>query len=126
MNSLSNYIIRDLKLKANNWVATVHKIDMDGLIDKRIDVELLIPIEEVPEDKHPQYSSIVLTANISYKSKRLVDVLRNLKKNDKVLVSGKFLKVPDGTIFITSYGVGYSEDFANPQLTFELTDIVKK
>jgi hypothetical protein len=93
---------------------------------KSVDVKFMIPIENDPEDEHPQFSSIILIANVDYKSKKIVDVLKRLSKGSKVLLTGKFSKSASGIIFITSYSTSIGEDLSNPQLTFELTDIVKR
>ena len=125
MHSISNYIIKDLHLKADRWLATVHKITMNEF-PKSVDIEFMIPIQNDPEDKYPEFSAIILTTTVDYKSKKMVDVLKSLKKDDEVFLSGKFIKSATGIISIFSYTVSLGQDFANPQLNFELTDIVKK
>jgi hypothetical protein len=125
MNNISNYIIKDLNLKAEGWFAKVNKITMNEF-PKSVDVEFRIPLQNDPEDENPQFSSLILVANIDYKSKKLVDVLKGLSAGSKVLLTGKFNKVANGSIFITSYSISLGEDFSNPQLTFEVTDLIKK
>lgn len=122
-NALSNYIIKDLSLKADSWIATVHEIKLDEELDN-VEVKLLIKTTEEPDEKYPEFNSIVLIGNANYKSKNLVNALRTIKINDKVMISGRFVKTPTGIIFIMAYGSA-EDDLSNPSLTFELTNIKK-
>jgi hypothetical protein len=121
---ISNLILNKLNAKAKNWHATVYEIKVKELATKYIEVFFMIPLKNDPEEKYPQFESIILKSIVEFDNVKVKKQLKDISPKDEVLISGKFNKNIVDKIQLDYYDIGLSENiFINPQFDFELEDI---
>lgn len=122
---ISQFIVNDLKAKAENWEARVQEINLD---DDVVIIELIIAKGLQFDEKVPQYEAIALRCQVTA-DERLKSLIRPLIKGEDVIVSGNFLTDKDAgdNITFNSYvGAGAKQILSNPVFDFSITDIKSK
>lgn len=119
----SKYLTTTLDAKANNWIAYVSTIDAPT--GSSAVVYLLIPKTWELGDDHAERSSITLLADVS-NNKAVLDALKPLKRGDRVLVSGEFVKLAnkvDVDVMFQGMSTDPEDVLTHPEYNFTITDI---
>ncbi len=126
--TLSLFVKDTLKLKADQWIAIVDKIQVVSWPTDYIDVKLIVPkapSSSDEEEKYPQYSNVILAAKESVSNEPLKKQLKELIKGDTVLVTGTFDTEAHNTVNFTSGMDSEQEIFSNPLFDFSIKTIIK-
>lgn len=127
---LITFIKDSLPSEVKQWYAFVYQIEVVRTPVDYVEVTLLIPKNTYLDDgeKYPQYSNIVLSSKVSFNDSSVKDSLKELSKDDKVLVTGSFEKGTLSVGLISNAVDGTNDEFifANPKFEFNIKSIVKQ
>jgi len=126
---ITHFIIDTLKTNFKNWHVNVFKIE-DAILEGGVDVELLISKKAQPDEKDPEFESIILKTHIA-DTDTTKNMFKPLQKGDKVLLSGSFAtdKDEEGNIQFFPYMSGslrIEDQFSEPVFNFIITKIEKQ
>ncbi|WP_413668916.1 hypothetical protein ACEN9X_02565 [Mucilaginibacter sp. Mucisp86] len=124
---LSKFITDTLHAKFNQWQAIVSQIEIYSAPTDYIEITLLITKDADldPSQKYPDVRNIILSAIIKPQDP-LKDKLKELLRDDKVLVTGKFQKtLKDNIVEVRNSLDSEESTFSNPKFDFKIEDITK-
>lgn len=120
---ISNFIFEKLNARAENWEAIVLAIDNNGVSDY---VKLMFPKQLEFEEKYPELNAVILED--IYLPENIKNKVKLLAKDDKVLVTGSFVKNNTTNEVEIEPNTGlydYESPFNNPSFLFHIENIKK-
>ncbi|QEM09277.1 hypothetical protein [Mucilaginibacter rubeus] len=123
---LSKFITDTLHANVNKWQAIVSKIEVHNAPVDHIEITLLLTKDGDldPGQKYPYLSNIVLFAQIKLEDP-LKNKLKELLKDDKVLITGELEKTLTGDVEIQNNEHHDEATFSNPQFELKIESISK-
>ncbi|HEY9534037.1 MAG TPA: hypothetical protein VIQ77_05850 [Mucilaginibacter sp.] len=123
---ITHFIIDTLKTNFKNWQVTVFKIE-DAILEGGVNVELLVSKKAQPDEKNPEFESIILKAHVA-DDDSIKNKFKLLQAGDRILLTGSFAidKDEQGNIQFSPYMSGslrIEDQFSEPVFNFVTTDV---
>lgn len=123
---ITHFIADTLKTNFKNWQVSVFKIE-DAILEGGIDIQLLVWKKAQPDEKDPEFESIILKTHIA-DDDSIKNMYKPLQVGDKILLTGSFTtdKDEEGNILFSPYMSGslrIEDQFSEPVFNFVTTSV---